>query len=185
MPACSRTRERAPSAATSSDAEIMPPSPNDTTMRLPSFSKRVTAVARSSIPCVTRLCGERRIERRVLDHVGERLALCDLAREGEEHRPHRVLQLAVGHHHVEDRLRIRGDRVPHAERLEHAPRRRRDRGGAQIGLRIRREGRIGDNDPERVPEPLAQRERERQAGESAARDHHIGPRNLWLVRHRS
>ena len=51
-------------------------------------------------------------------------------------------------------------------------------------LRIRREGRIGDHDLERVAEPLAQREREREAGESAARDHHIGARNCWLVRHR-
>ena len=51
------------------------------------------------------------------------------------------------------------------------------------GLRIRRKGRIGDHDPERGPEPLAQREREREAGEAAARDHHI--RNHRLVSHRS
>ena len=53
------------------------------------------------------------------------------------------------------------------------------------GLRIGGKCRIGDHDPERRPEPLTQRERKREPGESAARDHHIGARNCWLVRHRS
>ena len=34
-----------------------------------------------------------------------------------------------------------------------------------------------------IPEPLTQRERKRETGEPAARDHHIGTRNLWPVRH--
>ena len=46
------------------------------------------------------------------------------------------------------------------------------------------EGRISDHDLECAAEALAQREREREPGESAARDHHIGARNCWLVRHR-
>ena len=65
-------------------------------------------------------------QRRVLHHVGERLAGLDLAREGEEDRPHRVAEAAVGDRHVEDRLRVRpATCVPHAERFQHAPRRRR------------------------------------------------------------
>ncbi len=84
----------------------------------------------------------------------------------------------VGHHHVEDRLRVVRHRVPHAERLEHAPRRGRDRGGAQVGPRIRGEGRIGHHDPERVAQPLPQRERKREPGKAAARDHHIGSLKL-------
>src|SRR4029077_18479392 len=130
-------------------------------------------------PLRARLCGKRRSERRVLDHVGKRLTRFDLTRKGEKHRPHRVLQSGVGHHHVEDRLRLVGNRVPHIERLEHAPRRRRDRGGAQIGPRIRRDRRIRHHDAERFAEPLAKRERQREAGEAAARDHHIG----FLVTH--
>src|SRR4051812_10314834 len=50
MPACSRTRDRAPSAATSSAAEIIAPSPKDTAIRLPWYSNRVTGVWRSAIP---------------------------------------------------------------------------------------------------------------------------------------
>ncbi len=54
----------------------------------------------------------------VLDHVRERLALFHLAAEGEEGRAHRVLELRVGHHHVEDRLRFVRDRIPDADGLE-------------------------------------------------------------------
>src|SRR4051812_1016694 len=42
-----------------------------------------------------------------LDHVGERLARLNLAREGEERRPHGVLQPAVGDDYLDDRLRLR------------------------------------------------------------------------------
>ena len=152
-------------------------------MREPSWSKPVTAVGAQLDPLRARLCGERRIERRVLDHVRERLALFDLAREGEEHRPQRVFELRIRHHHVEDRLRVGRDRIPHTQRLEHAPSRGRDRRGAQIRPRTGRECRIGHHDAERIAEPLTQRERKREAGETAARDHHIGSHNLWPVKH--
>ena len=51
------------------------------------------------------------------------------------------------------------------------------------GLRARRECRIGHRDAERIAEPLTQREGQRETGEAAARDHHIGTRNLWPVKH--
>jgi hypothetical protein len=69
-----------------------------------------------------RLRGQRGDERTVLDHMGERLAGLDLAGEGEEHRPHGVVEPAVGDHHVEDRLRLFADGIPDAERLEQPPR---------------------------------------------------------------
>ena len=65
-----------------------------------------TADRRSATPSCLPL-HQRRDQRRVLDHVGERLARLDLAVEGEESRPHRVVQPAVGDHHVENRLRLR------------------------------------------------------------------------------
>ena len=87
----------------------------------------------------------------VLDHVRERLALLHLAAEGEEGRPHRVVELGVGHHHVEDRLRLRRDRVPDLDRLEQPPRRGRDRRGARV-LRLR-----GRQAPDRPPSPRTPR----------------------------
>ena len=51
----------------------------------------------------------------VLDHVGERLARFDFAGEGQKYRPHRIVEPAVGHHHVEDRLGLAGDAVPDAD----------------------------------------------------------------------
>ena len=106
----------------------------------------------------------------------EGLALLNLARKRQEHRPHRVFEFRVGDHHVEDRLRVRRNRAPDIKRLEHAPRRRRDRGGAQVRLRTGCECRIGHHDTERVAEPLPQRERQREAGKPAARNHHIRTR---------
>ena len=57
------------------------------------------------------------------------------------------LQLGVGDHHVEDRLRVAGDRVPDADGLEQPPRRGRDRRGARIAAHARAERRIGDRSP--------------------------------------
>ena len=71
-------------------------------------------------------------QRRVLDHMRERLARRDLAAERQIGRPHRVLQLGVGDDHVEDRLRAVGDLVPDAERFEQPARRRRDRRSARV-----------------------------------------------------
>ena len=96
-----------------------------------------------------------------------------LAVEGQEHRPHRVLQPAVGDHHVEDRLRVVGDLLPDADRLEQPPRRRHDRGRARIGAGAP-ERRIGDHDRKGGAEPLAQRDRQREPGKAAAADQHVG-----------
>ena len=110
-------------------------------------------------------------QRGILDHVGERLAGLDVAFEAQKHRTDRVLDAAVGDDHVADVLGARRDRVPHAERLEHAARRRRDRrspwvvAAAELG--------IGHRHRKIRPEPLAQREREREPGKAAAGDEHI------------
>ena len=56
-----------------------------------------------------------------------RVTFADLAAEGEERRPHRILQPAVGDHHVEDRLRLAGDGLPHTDSLKQPPRRRGNR----------------------------------------------------------
>ncbi len=117
----------------------------------------------------------------VLDHVGERLARLHLAGEIEEDRAHRVVELRICDHHVEDRLGLRRDRVPHPDGLEQAARRRRDRGGARV-LAAASERRIGDRHRESVAERLAQRDGERDPGETAARDQNI--RALMWVRHR-
>ena len=109
----------------------------------------------------------------VLDHVRERLALFHLAAEGQERRPHRIVELGVGHHHVEDRLRLRVDRVPDFDRLEQPPRGGRDGGGARV-LRLRGfERRIGDRHRKARAQRLAQRDRQRQAGKARPADHHV------------
>ena len=119
-----------------------------------------------------RLVDQRRQDVAVLHHVGERLARLHVAREGQKNRPHRVVELGVGDHHVEHRLGARRDRVPYAERLEQAARRRHDRRGARVVDRPT-ERRIGDRDTERLAERLAQRERERQPGKAGAADQHV------------
>ena len=48
----------------------------------------------------------------VLDHMCERFARLDIAREGQKRRPGSVLQLEIGDDHVEDRLRLGGDLDP-------------------------------------------------------------------------
>ena len=84
---------------------------------------------------------------------GEGLARFDVAGEGEKDRPHRVVEPAVGDDHVEDRLRLAGDALPDAERLEQPPRRRDDRRGALvIGIAFA-ERRIGDSDGKGRPQP--------------------------------
>ena len=128
----SRMRERAPSAATSRRARE--------SRRRRAARRCASALVSKSAPRrraarrpASRACAEQRVDQRpVLDHVRERLARRHLAAEGEEDRPHRVAEPAVGDHHVEDRLRLAGDRVPDADRLEHPPRRRRDGRGARV-----------------------------------------------------
>ena len=120
-----------------------------------------------------RFLGQRGDEKTVLDHMGERLARLDLAGEGEKHRPHGVVEPAVGDHHVEDRLRLPADGIPDAERLEQPPRRSDDGRSAFVVGVADAERRIGDRDGKRRPERLAQRNGKRQAGKAAARDQHI------------
>ena len=110
----------------------------------------------------------------------ERLARRDLAVEGEEFRPHGVVELGIGHHHVEDRLRVRLDALPDADGLEQPARRRRDRRGPRI-LRPAVEAGIGQCDGERLAQRLPQRDREREPGEAAAGDQHVGAHRRILV----
>ena len=79
----------------------------------------------------------------VLDHVGERFARFDIAGECEKHRPHRVAELAVGHHHVEDRLRLFGDGVPDPDGGIEPAGAGDDRGGALVLGVIGDQRRIG------------------------------------------
>ena len=102
--------------------------------------------------------------------MGERLARLHVAVEGEKRRAHGVLQIAVGHHHVEDRLRR--DRFPHADGLEQPARRRHNRGCTGIARGSAEPG-IGDGDGKGRPEPLAQRDRQREPGKSRAANQHI------------
>ena len=102
---------------------------------------------------------------------GVGLAACDLARESEERRPCRIVQSGIRHNHVEDRLRIRRDLAPNAERLEQPAARRDDRGGALVAARAHRESRIGDDHRNVRAQPLTQCERERQPGQPAAADY--------------
>ena len=129
------------------------PSPSVTDTPLPTTAKSVTGWATMVTPSAAALARELADEAGVLDHVGERLARLDVALEAQEHRPYRVLDAAVGDDHVADLLRPRRDRVPHAERLEHAPRRRRDRRGARIVAAP--ELGIGDRHGKIRPERLA------------------------------
>ena len=102
--------------------------------------------------------------------MGERFTRFQITFEGEKCGPHHVMQAAVGHHHVQDGLRL--DLVPYADSLEQPPRRCDDGRRAPVGGGAR-QCRIRDRDGEGGPEPLAQRNREREAGEAAAADHHV------------
>ncbi len=81
----------------------------------------------------------------------ERLAGLDIAGEGQEGRAHRVVEPAVGDDHVEDRLRLVGDVLPGADRLEEPARSGDDRGGALVVVTALAERRVGDRDRERRP----------------------------------
>ena len=89
--------------------------------------------------------------------MGERLARLDFAGEGEKHRPHRVVDPAVGDDHVEDRLRFVGDVLPNAERLEQPARRGDNGGGAFVAGMAFAQRRVGDRDRERGPSLAAAR----------------------------
>ena len=102
--------------------------------------------------------------------MGERLARLEVAFEGEESRPHRIVQPAVGHDHVKNGLRL--DLVPNADGLKESPRRCNDSGRTSVIGRASQR-RIRNSDGERGPESLTQRNGQREAGEAAAADQHI------------
>ncbi len=176
--AASRRRERAPSAATTRSARIVRPS-----------GRRAVIVSVSGTAGRDGAClqhhargdggvTQRREQAAALDHVGEGLALRHLALEGQEGRPHRVGEAAVGDDHLADRLGAGEHRVPHAEAFQHPPGRRRHRVGTQVPRRIRAaEGRIADRDPHGLAQGLAQGERQGQPRQASARDHDLPRRS--------
>jgi hypothetical protein len=102
--------------------------------------------------------------------VREGLAPVHIAREGEEGRPHRILQAAVGDHHVENRLGPVSDPGPDIERLQHPPRRCRDGIGALVPMGIAPERRIAHDHVDPAGERLLERQRQGQPGEPSARN---------------
>ena len=122
-----------------------------------------------------RLLLQRIEQEAVLDHVRERLARLDVAGESEKDRTDGVFDAAVGHRHVQDRLRLIRGALPNAERLEQTPRGRDDGRGALVAIMAFAQGRIGHHDRGRGTQALPQRDRERQAGETAAGDHDVDP----------
>ena len=162
MPAASRIAERAPSAATRSRGETPRRRRNCTSMRSAPASKPATASARSSTPSA--------LARSTSASTSAGFSImCANGSPGATSPPNvrnvgriDVLQLGIGDDHVEDRLRVVRDLVPDADGLEQPPRRRRDRRGARVARMALAERRIGDRDLERIAEPLAQRDRERQ-----------------------
>jgi hypothetical protein len=114
----------------------------------------------------------------VFDHVRERFARLDIARESQEHRAGGVFQFGIGDDHVEDRLRIGRDLFPHPDDFEQPAACRHDGRGARVATRPRAERRIGDDDGNVRAEALTQRQRQRQSGERAAADD-----NASLCRH--
>jgi hypothetical protein len=114
----------------------------------------------------------------VLDHMRERFAGLNLAREGQEHRTGGVFQFGIGHHHVENRLGAGCDLIPHPQRVEQPAAGRNDRGGARIAARPHRQRRIGHDHANIGTKALAQRQCQRQPGKGAAADN-----NASLCRH--
>ena len=114
----------------------------------------------------------------VFDHMREGLARLDISGKGQEYRTGGVFQFGIGDDHVEDRLRLAGDVIPDADRLEQPAAGGDDRGGARIAARPRRQRGIGDDDRNLGAKALAQRQRQRQTGKRAAADD-----NASLCRH--
>ncbi len=114
----------------------------------------------------------------VLDHMRKRLARRDIAGKVQKNRTGGVFQLGIGDDHVEDRLRLAPDVVPGADGLEQAAAGGHDRGRARVAARTGRERGVGDDDGNLGPEPLAQRQGQREAGKRAAAND-----NATLYRH--
>jgi len=119
-----------------------------------------------------RLMGERCDQPPILDHMSERFTRFDLTPECQECRPHGVIDPAVGDHHIKDGLGIVRDRGPHPERIEHAAR-SRGNGRSPCILAGSGEIRIRQCYGKIAAQRLAQRDRERKPGESAACDQDV------------
>jgi hypothetical protein len=99
--------------------------------------------------------------------VCERLAWFDLTTKGQEHRPHGIIDAAVGDCHIEDGLCLVGNRTPDAERLEHAAWSSRYGGGPDI-IACPAKSRISERNDKILAERLPQGDGERKPGKSAA-----------------
>ena len=180
MPARSRSFERAPSAATSRLASTALPSASVTSTPSARESNVVTAAGAQIDALGFRALHQCIDQMAVLDHMRERLARLDIARESQEHRTGRILQLRVGDDHVEDRLRSGRDLIPHPDGLEQPAAGRDDGGRAWIAAWLCRQRRIGNDDRDIAAEALTQRQRQRQPRKGAAADN-----NASLCRHRN
>jgi hypothetical protein len=92
--------------------------------------------------------------------VCERLAWFDLTTKGQEHRPHGIIDAAVGDCHIEDGLCLVGNRTPDAERLEHAAWSSRYGGGPDI-IACPAKSRISERNDKILAERLPQGDGER------------------------
>src|SRR5262249_49270302 len=126
-------------------------------------------------------------QKAVLDHMGEGLAWLDVPGKGQEHRAGGVLELRVGDHHVEDRLRGIGDLAPDAQCLEQPSAGGDDRRPARIPAGPDAKRRIGYDDMDIRAKSLAQRQRQGQPRKRAAADdnaslcRHLGPAYALLL----
>ena len=117
----------------------------------------------------------------VLDHMRERFARLDMPCESQEHRTGRVFELRVGDDHVENRLRLGGDLIPHPDGIEQPAASGDDGSRARIAAWPQPQRRIGHNEGNIGAKALPQRQRERQSGKGAPADdnaslcRHIGP----------
>ena len=130
MPASARSRERMPSAATSSDALPRLARREADRPSAPFAAKLSTDVRRGELDAGSaRRVAQRGEQRLVRHHVRERLALRDAAVEGQEDRPHDIAGAAVGDLHREDRLRLALELLPRcrAARASASPPRRSPR----------------------------------------------------------
>ena len=174
MPASARSRERMPSAATRSVARRVSAGGEPDRRIRPSAAKALHRVRRGE-----RDAGAAAPHRGAPRASGSFGTMCAKGSPSET-LPSKVRKIgrtaspraAVGDLHREDRLRLRLDRLPDAELLEHAPRRRRDRRGALVAPA--RVGGFGvDHLDGEVRRALRDGERRRQPGRAAAGDQDV------------
>ncbi len=114
----------------------------------------------------------------IFDHMRERLARLDIPRKGQEHRAGGIFQPGIGHDHVEDRLGLAGDLIPHPDGIEQPAAGGDDGGGARIAAWPQPQRRIGNDDRQIRAKALTQRQRQRQSRQCAAAND-----NASLCRH--